>query len=52
MTRWLNEVQTGMDTIVNDLLTIDPILVFQILIESRLDVFNDWSPTENVSKGN
>jgi len=50
MTRWLNEVQTSVDTVVNNFLTVDPVLIFQILVESRLDVFNDWSPTEDVSK--
>ena len=50
MTRWLNEVETGVDAVVNNFLTVDPVLVFQILVESRLDVFNDWPPTEDVSK--
>ena len=48
MTGWLNEVQAGMDTIVDDFLTVDLVLVFQILVESRLDVLNDWSPAGNV----
>jgi hypothetical protein len=47
MTRWLNEVEAGMDAVVNDFLTVDLVLVFQVLVESRLDVLKNWSPAEN-----
>ena len=50
MTRRLNEVQTGVDTIVNDFLTVDLVLVLQILVESCLNVLNDWSPAEGMSE--
>ena len=50
MTSRLNEVQAGVDTVVNNFLAVDLVLVFQELVESRLDVLNDWSPAEEVSK--
>jgi hypothetical protein len=49
VTRRLNEVQTGVDTIVDNFLTVDLVLIFQILVESRLNVLDDRSPTEDVS---
>jgi len=49
VTRWLNEVQTGMDAVVNDFLAVDLVLVFQVLVESRLNVLDNWSPTKGVS---
>lgn len=50
MTRRLNEVQAGMDTVVNDLLAVDLVLVFQELVESRLNVLDDRPPTEGASE--
>ena len=50
MTRRLNEVQTGMDTIVDDFLTVDLVLVFHILVESRFDILDNWSPAKDVSQ--
>lgn len=47
MTRWLNEVDAGMDAVVNDFLMVDLVLVLQILAGSRLDVLKNWPPTEN-----
>ena len=39
-----------MDTIVDDFLTIDLVFVFQILVESRLDILDNWSPAKDVSQ--
>ena len=39
-----------MDTVVNDFLTVDLVLVFQKLVESRLNVLNDWSPAKDASE--
>ena len=50
VTCWLNEVEASMDTIVDDFLTIDLVLVFQELVKSRLNVLEDWSPTRGVSQ--
>jgi hypothetical protein len=50
VTRWLNEVQACMDTIVNNFLTVDLVLVFQILVKSRLYILDNWSPAEEVSQ--
>jgi len=38
-----------MDTLVDDFLTVGPVLVFKILVESRFGVLDDWSPTGDVS---
>ena len=51
MTRRLHEVQAGMDTVVDNFLTVDLVLVFQILVESRFDVLNNWSPTGDRFRG-
>jgi hypothetical protein len=40
-----------MDTVVNDFLAVDHVLVFQILVETRLDVLNNWSPTKDMLEG-
>ena len=48
--RWLNKVQAGMDAVVNDLLTVDLVFIFQILVKSRLNVLYNWSPTRGVSE--
>ena len=50
MTRRLNEVQAGVDAVVNDFLAVDLVLMVQILVESGLNVFNNWSPTGEVSE--
>ena len=46
----MNEVQAGVDAVVNDFLTVDLVLVVQILVKSGLNVFNNWSPTGGVSE--
>ena len=33
MTRWLNGVETGMDAVVNDFLTVDLVLILLMLVE-------------------
>jgi len=38
-----------MDTVVDNFLTVDLILVFQILVELRFNVLHDWSPTGDAS---
>ena len=47
----MNEVQAGVDAVVNDFLTVDLVLVVQILVKSGLDILNDWSPTRGMSEG-
>lgn len=34
-----------MDTVIDDFLAVDFVLVFQKLVESRLNVLNNWPPT-------
>ena len=44
MTGGLNEVQTGMNTVIKYLLTVDLVLVFQIRVESCFNVLNNRLP--------
>lgn len=50
MARRLNEVQAGVDAVVDDFLTVDLVLVVQILVKSGLNILNNWSPTRDVSE--
>jgi hypothetical protein len=45
MASGLDEVETSMYTVVNDFTPVDPVLLLEIRIEARLDVFNDRIPT-------
>ena len=47
----MNEVQAGVDAVVNDFLTVDLVLMVQILVKSGLNIFDNWSPTKDVSAG-
>ena len=44
VTRWLNEVNTSVDTVVNDVHAIDLVLGIQVGIKSLFDVIHNWSP--------
>lgn len=44
MARWLDEVNAGMDTVVDDIHAVDLVLGFEISVESLLDVLNNRSP--------
>jgi hypothetical protein len=44
MTSRLNEVQTRMNTVINHLHPVDPVLLLQVRVESRLDVVEDRLP--------
>lgn len=40
----LNEIEASMDAVVDDLLTVDTVLLFEVSVITRLDVLNDWFP--------
>ena len=44
MTSRLNEVDTGVDTVVDNVHAVDLVLGIQVSIEALLDVLNDWAP--------
>lgn len=44
MAGWLDEVQAGMDTVVDHLLSVDPVLLLEVGIEPSLDVLHNWLP--------
>lgn len=44
MAGWLDEVQAGMDTVVDHLLSVDPVLLLEVGIEPSLNVLHDWLP--------
>jgi hypothetical protein len=44
MASWLNEVYTGVDSIVYDIHAVDLVLSVQVGIKSLLNVIHDWSP--------
>ena len=41
---WLNKVQTSMDAVVHNLLSVDAVLLLQIRVESSLDILDDGFP--------
>jgi len=45
VTSWLDEVQTSVDAIIRDLLSVDAVFLLQIRVESGFDVLNDGLPT-------
>jgi hypothetical protein len=46
VTRWLDEVQTSMDAVVDDFLSVHPVFLLKVRIEPGLDILNDWFPAE------
>ena len=44
VTRRLDEVQTGMDTIVHEFLPVDAVFLFKIRVETGFNVLDDWFP--------
>ena len=44
----LDEVQTGVNTVVNDFLPVDAVLLFEVRVEAGLDVLHDRLPAERV----
>ena len=44
MTSGLDEIDAGMNTVINDVHAIDFILCIEIVVEPRLDVFYYWPP--------
>lgn len=44
----LNEVQACMHSVVNNLLTVDTVLLFEIRVEPRFNIVNDRPPTKGV----
>ena len=48
----LNEVETGMDTIVNNLHAVDTVLLLKIRVEPGLDIVHDWLPAVESSSAN
>jgi hypothetical protein len=40
----LNEVNTGVDPVVNDIHAVDLVLSVQVCIETLFDVIHNWSP--------
>ena len=40
----LDEVQTGVNTVVNDFLPVDAVLLLEIRVETRLNVLHDGLP--------
>jgi len=45
MTGGLNEVETGMDTVIDHFLTINTIFLFKIRVEASFNVFDNGLPT-------
>lgn len=45
MTSGLDEVEAGMYPVVDDLLTVNTIFLFQVRIKTGLDIFDNRSPT-------
>ena len=44
MTGWLNEVDTRVDSVINNIDTVDLVLSIEIRVESLLDIVDDWAP--------
>ena len=44
MTGRLDEVQTGVNAVVNDFLSVDAVLLLEIRVETRLNVLHDGLP--------
>jgi len=44
MSSWLNEVHTGMNSVVNNVHSVDFVLGIEVGIKTLLDVVHNWSP--------
>jgi hypothetical protein len=44
MPSWLNEVYTGVYTVVHDVHSVDLVLSLEVRVESLLNVLHNWSP--------
>lgn len=44
MAGWLNEVQTRVNAVIDDLLSVDAVFLFQIRVESGGNIVNDGIP--------
>ena len=44
MTGGLNEVETGVNAVVNDFLPVDAVLLLEIRVETRLNILHDGLP--------
>jgi hypothetical protein len=44
MASWLNEVHASVDSVVNDVHTVDLVLRIQVCVETLLNVVHNWSP--------
>ena len=44
MAGWLDEIDTGMNSVVDDVHAVDLVLCLEVCIESLLNVLNNWSP--------
>ena len=44
VTSGLNEVEAGVDAVVNDFLPVDTVFLLQVGIETRFDILNNWLP--------
>ena len=44
MAGWLNEVQTRVNAIIDNLLSVDAVFLFQIRVKSRGNILNDGIP--------
>jgi hypothetical protein len=50
MTCGLNEVEAGVYSIINEFLSIHPVFLFEVSVEPRLNVFNNWLPAVDTSR--
>lgn len=46
MTSGLDEVQAGVNAVINNFLAVNPVLLLQVGVESRLDVIHNGLPAE------
>lgn len=49
MTARLDEVQTGVNSVVGELGSVDTVLLLEVGIESRLNIVDDWLPAVRCS---
>jgi hypothetical protein len=49
VTSRLNEVDTSVNTVINQLFPVDSVLLLEIRVETSLNVVNNWFPTVRVS---
>jgi hypothetical protein len=44
MAGWLNEIQTRVDAVIHNLLSVDAVFLLQIRVETRGNILNDGIP--------